>query len=274
MLKCIHILVGVLLMTVQSAVAGISYSGGTYSQNFNTLASPVANYAWADDTTISGWYASMTGASPPLPGQYRAGAGTDNTGALYSFGSLNAIDRALGSIASGSTGSIFYGAMLTNNTGNTLTEFTLSYDGEQWRTGGSATASNSVAQKLVFAYGVGATALTSGTYTGVAALDFTSPIFNTISPSSLDGNSAANRAALSATITGLNWGAGASLWLRWTDTNDANNDHGLAIDNLSFEANGSVVTTDIAVPEPSSVAIWSLGALGCVVGACRRRKRA
>jgi PEP-CTERM motif len=70
--------------------------------------------------------------------------------------------------------------------------------------------------------------------------------------------------ALIATVGGLSWAPGQSLWLRWTDANDAGNDHGLAIDNVSVEASG-------AVPEPSTLTMFGVGALGLAGAVYRRR---
>jgi hypothetical protein len=50
--------------------------------------------------------------------------------------------------------------------------------------------------------------------------------------------------------------------LRWTDPNNADNDHGLGIDNLQVAA----------VPEPASLAMFAVGAVG-IGAALRRRKR-
>ena len=43
------------------------------------------------------------------------------------------------------------------------------------------------------------------------------------------------------TVTGLSWAPGANLWIRWNDINDADNDHGLAIDDVMFSAKAGVV---------------------------------
>ena len=51
-----------------------------------------------------------------------------------------ATDRALGSVASSGTGTVFHAARLTNNTGGTITSLDISYVGEQWRNGGNAAA--------------------------------------------------------------------------------------------------------------------------------------
>ena len=83
------------------------------------------------------------------PAGGRAGPSTirarawSNTGALYSFGvdGTNPItDRALGSVASGGTLTVFHAARLTNNTGGTIDSLDISYAGEQWRNGGNPAA--------------------------------------------------------------------------------------------------------------------------------------
>src|SRR5688572_7159277 len=166
------------------------------TESFDTLASTGTGIAWADNATIPGWYSSRV--------TYNSGTGSSNTGALYSFGiaGTNPVgDRALGSVGSGGTGTVYWGARLINNTGTTITSIDLSYVGEQWRTGGSSTATPSVAQTADFQYQVA----NAGTVTGVNApstgwidhdaLDFTSPVFGTTVASPLDGNAAANRVA-------------------------------------------------------------------------------
>ena len=198
-----------------------------YSQEFNLLANSSTSNSWIDDSTILGWYANRT--------SYAAGTGSSNTGALYSFGSVSASDRALGSVASGTTGTIFWGVRFVNNTANTISSLNIGYVGEQWRNG-SSTTTPSLAQKLDFQYQIGASNLTSGTWIDFDPLDFTSPIFGTTSSSALDGNAAANRTNLSASLSNLALAPGQEIWLRWSDINDPNNDHGLAIDDFNISA--------------------------------------
>jgi predicted extracellular nuclease len=208
------------------------------TENFDTLASTLTGITWTDNTTIPGWYSSRV--------TYNTGTGTSNAGALYSFGvaGTNPVtDRALGSVASGGTGTIFYGVRFVNNTGNTINSLDVSYVGEQWRTGGSSNTTPSVAQTNDFQYQVA----NAGAITGINApatgwvdhdaLDFTSPIFNTVAAAALDGNAAANRTAKSSSIT-LTVAPGQEVWLRWRDIDNANNDHGLAVDDLSVTAHG------------------------------------
>ena len=111
---------------------------------------------------------------------YNSGTGSSNTGALYSFGVAGTnplTDRALGSVASGGTGTVFHAAKLTNNTGGTIASLDVSYAGEQWRNGG-----NAAAHTLTFQYQVadpgaitGANAPATG-WTTVPELSFTGPI--------------------------------------------------------------------------------------------------
>lgn len=193
-----------------------------YTQDFNSL----ANSGTTNNTLPQGW--SFANSSTTLLTSYRAGTGSDNTGAVYSYGSSVATDRAFGSLASNGTANIFLGAAFTNNTGATITSLAISYTGEQWRNGG-----NTAAHKLQFQYSLDATSLSTGTWVNVTALDFTSPT-TTTTAAALDGNATANRSALSSSISSLNIATGATFRLRFFDTNDSGNDHGLAIDDFSL----------------------------------------
>ncbi|HEV2837162.1 MAG TPA: Calx-beta domain-containing protein, partial [Pyrinomonadaceae bacterium] len=220
------------------------------------MASTGTGLAWTDNSTIPGWYSSRT--------TYNSGTGSSNTGALYSFGvaGTNPVtDRALGSVGSGGTGTVFWGARFVNNTGNTITSLDVSYNGEQWRTGGSSNATPSIAQTADFQYQVanaGAITTINTPSTGWVdqdALDFTSPTFGTTVGAALDGNAAANRTAKSSTIS-LTVAPGQEVWLRWRDIDHANNDHGLAVDDLSVTAHGggnvNISVGDATVTEGNS----------------------
>jgi hypothetical protein len=224
----------------------------------------------------------------------RIGAGVANTGSFMSFGDQpngfdpgpDVTDRALGMLSSNTmaptspsvppeASESYYGALFRNDTKNTLTQFTLDYYGEQWRDGGGATPS--LPQSITFAYKVTAApgVVQDTGFTPHAALDFTSPSFGGTSTSTgsdpdtnaaaRDGNAAANRTLKADTIFGLNWGAGEYLWIRWTDINDAGNDHGLGIDDCTFSARRPLI------PEPSSMVLAGLGALAALAVARRRK---
>jgi len=249
-----------------SAHATISYttSGGTISENFDSLLAAGTGNAWANDSTITGW--SLFNKTPAAIATYNSGPGSSNAGAFYSFGVAGVnpdAERALGGVASGgayfgspASGTVagWIAVAITNNTASTLTSFTVGYDGEQWRNGG-----NTSAQTMVLEYGFGASFGAVGSWTAAgAAFDFTSPIVGSVA-AALDGNDAANRVAgLGGTVSSLTWNAGDTLWVRWIENNDVGNDHGLAVDNFSFSA----------VPTPGSAALLGLGAL-----ALGRRRR-
>ncbi|MET0392940.1 MAG: choice-of-anchor J domain-containing protein [Chitinophagaceae bacterium] len=224
-------------LTSDDAAPGISLVT-TYSQNFNTLAVSGTGNAWTDNSTIAGWYASRT--------TYNAGDGSSNAGALYSFGTGTATDRALGSVGSGSTTTVYYGARFTNNTGGPITALKVTYTGEQWRNGGNASA-----QTVNFAYqsGTTVTSLSTGSWTNVSGLNFTSPVTGTTA-AALNGNLAGTNAAMvSYTITGLNIPAGNEIMIRWEDIDHSGSDHGLGVDDFTIEAN----PVDLAAPVITSL---------------------
>jgi endonuclease G, mitochondrial len=211
----------------------ITALGVPLTENFDTLPVTGAGVAWADNSTIPGWYTTRT--------TYTAGTGSSNGGALYSFGvaGTNPVtDRALGSVASGATTAIFQAARLTNNTSATITSLDINYAGEQWRNGG-----NTVAHSLTFQYQVADAGVITGAntpatgWTAVPALSFTGPIA-TATAGPLDGNAAANRLAITGTLN-VTVNAGQEIWVRWQDADDAGSDHGLAVDDFSVTANGA-----------------------------------
>ncbi|MEH2067537.1 MAG: DUF4347 domain-containing protein [Nostoc sp.] len=209
------------VMQAYKSIFPASFTGTSYSQNFNSLANSGTSISWTNDSTISGWYATRT--------TYNAGDGSSNTGALYSFGSTST-ERALGSVASGTTGTIYYGLRLKNNTDSAISQLRVSYTGEQWRNGG-----NTSQQKLNFSYQTGSTltSLTAGTWTPVTSLDFTGPIALAL-PTALNGNLAINQSVKTSILINLATpiAVGEEIILRWQDVDDSGNDHGLAIDDV------------------------------------------
>jgi predicted extracellular nuclease len=220
----------------------------TITQDFNTLPSS-GSVTWTNNSTLTGWYHARTGTGTTLV----ASDGSSNAGNLYSFGTGTNTDRALGSIGSGNVavGNLFWGILLTNNTGSTITTVDVTYTGEQWRNSAAA------AQTVSFSYLVG-TGLTGSLAefqsagTNVASLDFTSPITGGTA-GALDGNLAANRTLRTFTITGLSVANGDDILLRWSDPDHTGNDHGLAIDDFSVTVDGGTATpTPTATGTPSA----------------------
>lgn len=235
-----------------SSHAQIAMSAGTYSQDFNSLATSGSANPWADNVTLPGWYSSRNGTNTA---SYRAGDGSNNTGDLWSYGVTGAgdlEDRALGSVASGSATPIAFGVRFFNNTESTFTNISLSYTGEQWRNGG-----NVAAQTLSFAYQVSSSPITNLASTGwsdLTALDFATPTTGSTA-GALDGNVASNRQGfLNVTLTGVWIAPGEELFLRWTDLNDSGNDHGFGVDDfvISFNSLSNPPSAPVIITEPTS----------------------
>ncbi len=237
-----------LLSVAAPALAQVSLTtlNTPYTQSFDSLPAS-ASITWTDNSSILGWYLARTG-TPAPPFTVTANAGTSNSGAFYSYGTGTATERALGSAGSNGSADQFYGVRFVNNTAATVTSLDVAYTGEQWRNGGNANV-----QSLVFSYVTGAAPQTNLTAAGtlVPALDFPSPIA-TATAAALDGNAAANRLALSTTITGLSIAPGDEILLRWKDANDSGNDHGLAIDDFSVTPHGAVAQPNLAINDVSA----------------------
>lgn len=173
------------------------------ADNFNT-------YNGSGPGTLpTGW--SLSGAA-----NYRGtGTGTSNTGGFYAFGSGS--DFSLGALRS-STNNYTYAVSFTNNSGNTITSLTISWNYEQWRyantsgwdvTGTGALASNATLNGKDFAGNVSGT---SGSVTTTAITTFT----------------------LSVNIPN-----GQTFGISWVTNDVASSDNGVSIDDFSLQATGA-----------------------------------
>lgn len=240
-----------LLVDGSIEVAGppaISLSAGMHTQNFDTLATNGVANLWRDNFSLPGWYAAKSVAPTEIT-TYRASNGSDNGGGLYSFGTAASTERALGDLPANAVGTISYGVCFTNDTGASVSNFILSYTGEQWRD--SDTASTNT---LTFWYRVTATALTNpepGTVTGWTAqsnLNFISPTV-TGAGVGINGNAATNRHIFAVVpVTGLTVPHGHCVFFRWHDDNDVGSDQGLAVDDLT-------VAFAVTLPQLTSVLV-------------------
>jgi hypothetical protein len=241
-------------ITITSTVPDprLQYNGGIYSQNFDglpasgntTLAGrgPHIVNGVLSATGMAGWTISNhAGSSGNTEFRAQNGSQSGSTGrGVVSFGSTGSNDRSLGALATSNQISRF-GLTLVNNTGSALTNFTLTYAGEQWRRGDVTTPN-----KLLFAYAMGAADINSdAAFVGVNELTFTSPNTQSLPTNvALDGNNSANQTSIAYVVIGLNWAPGQTLTLRWTGQDISNQDDGLAIDNLLFAASSSLVQGD------------------------------
>ncbi|MFO0832244.1 MAG: hypothetical protein U0637_10440 [Phycisphaerales bacterium] len=260
-MKTIAFAVAALAGVASTSLGALSFTGPALSENFDGL--PTANVASAFSATVGvqsavtnlpNWFATKVAGTGTTATALTANDGSGNSGAMYSYAAAaSPSDRALGTLASASN--IFaFGAEIVNSAAYTITDFTITFDKEQYR---SSTSTQNV---LAFAYGFSGGSATSTNFltdTGMTAL----AAGNVVGDAPVTTNGALvppTTGAVTFTVSGLNWAPGTSLFIRWTDANDVGNDAGLAIDNFTFNA----------VPTPGSLALLGLGGL---VAARRRR---
>ncbi|MFM9959030.1 MAG: hypothetical protein ACKVZJ_13265 [Phycisphaerales bacterium] len=247
-----------LLAATGTASAQYSFTGANIVESFDGLVSASSPFSASvgAQATVPGlvWSGAKIAGTGSTNMPYNVDNGGLNTGGLYNYGLTGNTDRALGAIASASNTAAF-GVFFTNNSGAAVTEFTLSFNGEQYR---SSTSTQNV---LTFAWGTSTTA-------GVTDSNFlSSPALTAATNGDIVGqppvaaNGVLNPPVVtnrSVTISGLNVLPGGKIYVRWSDFNDVGNDAGLAIDNLTFSA----------VPTPGATAL--LGLAG--IAALRRRR--
>lgn len=264
-----------MVFAAQITRAQINFSG-SYAENFNsilntdgsgTTMSGVGQIGLQDSIpTLTAWRAARVAGTATgtfaLFGDWGGSLTQSGTGRLYSYGLPASSERALGAVASGTTVAGF-GTWFVNTSSDIYYSVTISFDREIWRTQTSA-----INQSLVFSYGLASTGIGTGNFlsnnlmTANSSLNATAPLFY----QSLNGGTGGytdpgtNAVTVTATIVGLGWSPGDSLFVRWNDVNDTGNDAGIAIDNLTMVA---------ATPEPSTVL---LGAMGIAAVALLRRK--
>ncbi len=257
---------------VAEGATTVSFTGSAYVQDFNSL--PVGagttgtTVPWNDATvadadTLAGWSLVLSTGLNPTQLTVNDGSQPNLQGRFYSAGTLNSTDRALGTQSPDAIGTFQrLGFGLTNDTGSTLDGFSLAYTGEQWRTVSPDDVDTLTFEYQVFPLGVVDPLEALSGWTALSSLNFTTPMFDATASAALNGNLPANRAQLTGSVmSGLSWGSGQELWLRWSDANPTGGDLNrqvMAIDDLTFNA----------VPEPSTVSMLAFGAL-----ALMRRRR-
>ena len=220
-------LLGASIPHAYAQTGSVSLVGGPPTvQTFDSLASSGTGSA-----VPTGWAFVETGSN--ANGTYAADNGAGNAGNTYSFGAASSTERAFGMLRSGSLVPMI-GARLSNNSAAAVGQVTVTYTGEQWRLG---TVGRS--DRLDFQYSLNAASVddAAAAWVDVNGLDFTAPV-STGATGALDGNAAANRSVVSATITGFTLPAGATMVVRWLDVDVTGADDGLAIDDASFGISG------------------------------------
>lgn len=251
---------GLLFSNAQAQLTTVSYTAedAVVSQNFDALNGvgkkvlygnstgsivtttlgpwDLSSAAIANKPELAGWQISKNSGSTAITDTLyiTPSSGGNGVGEFYHHGKAGAglvSDRALGAL-SNSHLAAGVGVVFINNSGKTLTSFNLSYKGEQWGV-------TSTAKTLAFKYAIGGadtlTSIARGTYTAITSLNFVSPNLTNTVAAIVDGNDPAYSATISETVSGLVWGPGQALALRWDATAGQ-----LAIDDVVFSATTSL----------------------------------
>jgi hypothetical protein len=174
---------------------------------------------------LAGWQFTQTAGSG-TNSIFLVGTGSGTGQGIYSVGSTNSTDRALGTLAS-SAGISSIGIVLTNATGSVLNNISVSFTAEQWRKGGSGNKNTWLCK-----YKTGP----ANAFNLLPLLNFSSLQTSTGS-ATLNGNLGANQAVISQTLTINDWNPGEQLILKWEDTDEVGSDDLMAIDQFNFSAN-------------------------------------
>lgn len=228
-----------------SAQAGLTKSSPTYAQDFSSLGT--ATQLWTNNSTLANWYASslVLNANGIVSGD-----GSLNVGNLYNYGVGTGADRAIGSLASLSTGDTYFGVRLKNNDTRPITSITVAFTGEQWRD------ATTTVNTLIASYQVSSTAFTdviSGTYTAASGWNFVS-----CQNTGTGNGSVQCSTAVSATIE-ISVPAGDEIMIRWHDADDLNDDQGLSMDDLTITASYDYVWTGTTNTVWATGSNWNTG---------------
>ena len=244
-------------------------NSNSYSQNFNGLGTndvvkvfPASNGVQVSlgaitANTVNGWYGAKIAGTGTSATDLLANAGATSTGTLYSFGITNDVNRALGTIATGTTAMAF-GALIKNDTGGTITNVKVSFTAEFRRNAiPSSSAGLAETNVLVFGYGkIDGTSnsvsnfLISSNALSQTNLNITGPTpvaFGT-TPVNLDGSLPANQVQFSNVALPLSLAAGEMAFVRWQDKDNTGYDAGIGMDNftLSYEVDRSVMLSSFS----------------------------
>ena len=253
-------------------------AGGVYNQNFDALPNPgltsvnTANPVTIDGTTYSlgnpfdfaaaaqasgsgglglaglaGWYGRSS-----LVAKFGATDGDQTTGGVISFGLPGNSNRALGLLATSTTGATAFGARFINQTGRGLNYINLNFTGQLWR-------QSDLPKTLQFYYAIDPSGTATFPSSPTAFIPGLNVSFATrataVGGVAVDGTASGNQTNLSVLNDMItNWPPGAAFWLVWEMVDSTGKSQGLGIDNLSFSA------SDQPLVQPGLLSAELLGA--------------
>jgi hypothetical protein len=247
----------------------VTINGVTYSlanpYDFAFPVSAAGNTGGLGLATLSGWY-GLADPTASVGTRFGATDGDQTTGGQISFGLPNSSNRALGLLATSTTGYTAIGAKFINNTGTTMHFINLQVTGEIWR-------QSNLPKTLECYYLIDPTAIVPMSTAVTAYL----PAFNVSFPTvagdvggvAVDGTAPADQINLAATNQPiLSWPSGAAFWLVWELASSTGKSQGLALDNFSFAATALGAPTNapsitIQAPAANQFSLsWPASSLG------------
>lgn len=256
-------------VSVADTYVRLTNANTTYSNNFDSLGTvtisnvisgargPQTSLCGVAGSAMDGWYAAKIGGSGSSSSSLLADNGISSGGGIYSYGNIGSSDRALGSLAGGTTVAGF-GALIRNDTGRNLRGVRIGFTAEFWRS--STTETNT----LTFGYGTldGGVVNAANFLTVSNAATFNSA--NIVGPapvtasSALDGNNPANQASFAALTIPVALAPGQIMFLRWQDADNGGSDAGLAVDDISItpleaSSNAELASLDLSAGALSPV---------------------
>ena len=194
-------------------------------------------------SSLAGWY-GLADPTASVGTRFGATDGDQTTGGQISFGLPDSSNRALGLLATSTTGYTAFGAKFLNGTGQSLHFMNLEFTGEVWR-------QSDLPKTLEFYYFIDPSGTNVFSTNATAFLPALSVSFPTVAADvggvAVDGSDPSNQTLLGVTNELIAaWEPGAALWLVWEMASPAGKSQGLAIDNLKFSA--SVFPTGMVSP--------------------------
>ena len=226
----------------------VTINGATYSlANPFDFAFPVfasGSLSGLGISSLAGWY-GLADPGASVGTRFGATDGDQTTGGVISFGLPNSSNRAVGLLATSTTGYTAFGAKLINQTATTLKYISVQFTGEVWR-------QSNLPKTLTCYYFIDPTTTAPFSTAVTAYLPALNVNFPTVPAdtggAAVDGTAAINQTNLSIlnqVIT--NWPPGTALWVVWEMTDPAGKSQGLGIDNLSFSAASQTLTTPVSL---------------------------